>query len=79
MKRNCTSVLFELENRWTATLVKEDGAWKIAAYHVSGNIADNPLLSIAKQSVYWVGGLCLAIGVVVGSLGTVFLRRRGQP
>src|SRR5688572_12371304 len=46
---------FELENRWTATLVKERGKWKIAAYHVSGNIVDNPVLSVAKRSAYWAG------------------------
>ena len=69
---------FELENRWTATLVKEDGAWKIAAYHVSANIVDNPVLGMAKQSAYWTGGVCLVIGVVVGGLGSAFLRRRGR-
>ncbi len=30
---------FNLENRWTATLVKSDGQWKLAAYHVSGEYA----------------------------------------
>ena len=43
---------FDLENRWTATLVKDDGQWKIAAYHVSSNIADNPILTLAKKSTY---------------------------
>jgi ketosteroid isomerase-like protein len=67
---------FELENRWTATLVKENGAWKIAAYHVSANVADNPLLNVAKKSAYWSGGICLVAGLVLGSIGTAFLRRR---
>ena len=39
---------FELENHWSATVVKEDGRWLIAGYHVSANILDNPLLSGAR-------------------------------
>jgi len=69
---------FELENRWTATLVKEDGQWKIAAYHVSANVLDNPLLNAAKRLTYWTGGIALALGAVLGSVGSAVLRRR-QP
>lgn len=70
---------FELENRWTATLVKQDGSWKIAAYHVSGNLVDNPVLNAAKQAVYWTGGVCLVVGLVVGSVGSALLRRGKHP
>jgi ketosteroid isomerase-like protein len=59
---------FELENRWTATLVKEDGRWVIASYHVSNNILDNPLLSAAKNYLYLVGGIALLAGLVLGLL-----------
>jgi ketosteroid isomerase-like protein len=58
----------ELENHWTATLVKEDGRWVIASYHVSGNILDNPLLSAAKNYLYLVGGIALLAGLVLGLL-----------
>ena len=70
---------FELENRWTATLVKEDGTWKLAAYHVSGNIVDNPVLSIAKKSAYWAGGICLVVGLVLGALVSKFSKRNDSP
>lgn len=70
---------FELENRWTATLVKDDGNWKLAAYHVSGNILDNPVLSIAKKSVYWTGGICLVVGLVLGVLLSKFSKRSATP
>jgi ketosteroid isomerase-like protein len=70
---------FELENRWTATLVKDGGDWKIAAYHVSANVVDNPLLNVAKQSAYWAGGICLVLGMIMGSIATVIGRRRGRP
>jgi ketosteroid isomerase-like protein len=70
---------FELENRWTATLVKEDGAWKIAAYHVSANVVDNPVLNAAKSAAYWAGGVCLVVGVVLGLIVSAAMRKRAQP
>ncbi|MBT6495548.1 MAG: hypothetical protein HOL01_13450 [Planctomycetaceae bacterium] len=67
---------FELENRWTATVIKDDGKWKIAAYHVSGDITDNPLLAAAKNGVYWVGGISLLVGLFVGGFGGRLLRKK---
>ena len=57
---------FELKNHWSATLVKENGRWVIASYHVSGNILDNPLLDVAKGYLYWVGGIALVVGLGPG-------------
>jgi hypothetical protein len=57
---------FELKNHWSATLVKEEGRWVIASYHVSGNLLDNPLLNTAKSYLYWVGGIALVVGLVLG-------------
>lgn len=70
---------FDLENRWTATMIKEDGRWKIAAYHVSANVVDNPLLSAAKSSVYWTGGISLLIGLVLGRFSGSLLKKKRQP
>lgn len=70
---------FELTNHWSATLVKEDGRWVIAGYHVSGNILDNPLLNTAKTSLYWVCGVALALGLILGALVTKFLTRARRP
>jgi len=67
---------FELENRWTATLVKDDAGWKIAAYHVSGNLVDNPLLAAATKSATWVGGICLVIGIALGWILATILKRK---
>jgi ketosteroid isomerase-like protein len=67
---------FDLENRWTATLVKEGDTWKIAAYHVSGNILDNPVLNLAKQSLYWAGGIGVVVGLVLGALLMWLMKRQ---
>ncbi len=62
----------ELANRWTATVVKVDGLWLLASYHVSMNVLDNPLLNGAKK----VGliGACLALVIGVG-IGWVLAKR----
>lgn len=59
---------FELKSRWTATLVKEEGHWLLASYHVSMNVLDNPLLNAAKGGLYLAAGAALAGGVVIGLL-----------
>jgi len=64
----------DVKTRWTATLVKENGHWLIAALHVSANLFDNPLLTMAKRMSYTVGGGCLLLGLLVGFL----LGRRGK-
>jgi ketosteroid isomerase-like protein len=70
---------FELKNHWTATLIKEAGKWKIASYHVSANVLDNPLLGAAKNYLYTVGIIALVIGLLVGFLGGRFSGRSRQP
>jgi len=64
---------YEFKNRWTATLVKENGRWLLASYHVSNNTLDNPLLNVAKRAVYWAG----VVGLIVGlAFGLLVARRR---
>jgi ketosteroid isomerase-like protein len=58
----------EMTSRWTATLVKEDGHWLLASYHVSANLLDNPLLKAAKSGLYLAGGVALAVGLILGWL-----------
>jgi ketosteroid isomerase-like protein len=59
---------FPVQNRWTATLVKEDGKWLLAAFHASVGLFDNPLLDLTRRFTYWVGGGAAVIGLLVGWL-----------
>ena len=58
----------ELKNRWTATVVKRDGRWVVASYHVSMNVLDNALLNGVKAVAFWGPLIALLIGVF-GTLG----------
>jgi ketosteroid isomerase-like protein len=56
----------EFTSRWTATLVKENGRWLLASYHVSLNALDNPLLNSAKSSLIAVAVAAALAGLVLG-------------
>jgi ketosteroid isomerase-like protein len=65
---------YQIESRWTATLVKENGKWLLGAYHISMNTLDNPLLTAAKNALYIAGAAGLVIGILIGRI----LGRRGR-
>ena len=65
---------YTLKARWTATMIKDQGNWKILAIHNGTNFLDNPLLEAAEVSVYYFGGGGLVLGVILGAL--VGRRRR---
>jgi uncharacterized protein (TIGR02246 family) len=58
----------EFTSRWTATLVKQEGRWQLASYHVSLNALDNPIIDAAKRSLMWAAVIAGGIGIVVGVL-----------
>lgn len=67
-----------LRSRWTATFVREDGRWLLAAVHVSANVFDNPVLGIAvRQAAIWTGAASVAVGLLAGWL--VGRRRPAAP
>ncbi|MBX2796417.1 MAG: nuclear transport factor 2 family protein [Myxococcales bacterium] len=66
-----------LDTRWSATLVRDDGAWQIVAVHSSLPAFDNVLLNEAQRWLAIAGGGGLAVGGVGGLiLGFLLGRRR---
>ena len=64
---------FNQDTRWSATVVKKDGKWKVASVHISVDMFDNPILNMAiKKTAIWVGAIAggggLLVGLVVGAL-----------
>ncbi len=59
---------------WSATMVRDDGKWKLAALSASIGAFDNPLLSWAWRLVWIVGVIAGLLGLVVG-----WLLRRPKP
>lgn len=67
----------EFHNRWTATLIKEDGKWLLAGYHVSLNALDNPIIDAAKASLYFAAVVGIVIGLAFGFF--IFRKRKAKP
>ncbi len=61
--------------RWTATLTRLDGRWQLAAFHVSTNVFDNPVLVQARA---WTAGIAGGIAGVGGLLVGFLVGRAGR-
>jgi hypothetical protein len=55
-----------MPNRWIATMVKENGKWVMASYHVSMNVLDNPLLNGVKKAGIFGAAIAAIVGVLIG-------------
>lgn len=64
--------VIKVRPRWSAAMVRDDRSWKIANFHYSVNMFDNPVIDKLK-SLLWVAALG---GLVVGFLVGFFLGRR---
>lgn len=65
---------FSAPLRWTATLSRDSGAWKIVALHFSANIFDSPIDSAVRSYLWLMLAAALLVGLVIG---LVLRRRRG--
>ena len=59
---------FRLSSRWSATVAKTDGAWKIVNLHLSSNVFTNVLIAELGRAVWMAGVGGLAIGLLIGWL-----------
>lgn len=66
---------FDLNSRWSATVVRHDGRWVVAAFHASVNLFDNPLLAGAQKLALGGASAALIAGIAVGY---VLGRRRAR-
>lgn len=66
-----------LTSRWTATLVRKADGWKLASYHTSADLFDNPVLSLATRSIFNLAALAAVVGAALGALIMfLFMRKR---
>jgi uncharacterized protein (TIGR02246 family) len=68
---------FQIQTRWTAALVRQNGQWLMTAFHASTNVFDNPVLSAANRvAMFKWGGIGVVAGGLIGVLLAVVLARR---
>jgi Domain of unknown function (DUF4440) len=67
---------FTLKTRWSGAAIYQDGKWKVLTAHIGLNPLENPIID-ALDSLKWIwAAAAAAIGLVVGVLGTLLLKRR---
>lgn len=67
---------FLATTRWTGTLVRKGDRWKVASFHASESVFNNPILDLAKRALYWTGGVAGVVGLLAGVVvGRVTKRR----
>ena len=65
-----------MTSRWTATVFKENGKWKILNVHIGTNLLDNPVVSALESYIYKAGAGALIAGLIIGFALAWFLRRK---
>jgi hypothetical protein len=66
----------EIRSRWTATVVKAGGKWRLAGLQAGTNIFDNPVLDDYKAAIARTSTICGVVGLVAGALGAGLFRRQ---
>jgi ketosteroid isomerase-like protein len=64
-----------MTSRWTATLYKDAGKWKILNVHIGADLFDNPVITALKNWLYKVGVGAGVAGLLLG-FGLARLMRR---
>ena len=67
---------FDMQGRWTATAIKENGQWRVLAVHTGTNFLDNPVMNAIERNALYFAAAGAAVGVIVGILCGFFIGRR---
>jgi hypothetical protein len=67
-----------MTSRWTATLYKDHGTWKMLNVHIGSDLFDNPVLEALRSWLYKVGIGALLVGGLLGFLIARLTGRRLQ-
>lgn len=65
-----------MHSKWTASLVRKNGEWKITSFHVSNNVFDNAVLDLYKQVIVKAGVAGVLMGVLLMGLVWWVVRRK---
>jgi uncharacterized protein (TIGR02246 family) len=66
---------FDIDARWTGTLVRKDGRWLVGAFHYSANVFKNPILEQQRKYLLMAGG---GLALVLALIGFFLGRRSGR-
>jgi uncharacterized protein (TIGR02246 family) len=64
-----------LDSRWSATVLRKNGAWKVASYHVSANLFSNPVMALAVKATRRMSAIGGFVAGALVVLLAVWIRR----
>jgi uncharacterized protein (TIGR02246 family) len=67
---------FDIQGRWTCTMVKNNDRWLIAAFHYSANVFSNPILDRYTKAMWMVGIGAAVVALIVGLLLGRMLKKK---
>ena len=59
---------FDINGRWTCTMVRNGDRWVIAAFHYSTDVFRNPIVDRLKSALYQIGIGAALLGLIIGAL-----------
>jgi len=62
------NTVIKVQPRWSAALVRDEESWKIANFHYSVNMFDNPVLTKMRGLLGIAAAVGLVLGLVIGFL-----------
>ena len=66
---------FSMTTNWSATVVKHNGTWRIAALHFSFNLFDNSVLNAAQRAAYIAAAIAFMLGALLSMLSVIIKNR----
>jgi len=67
---------FDIQGRWTCTMVKRGDRWVIAAFHYSADVFRNPIVDRYKKALWMVGIGAALVALIAGLLLGRLLKRK---
>lgn len=68
---------FDINGRWTCTMVRNGDRWVIAAFHYSANVFENPIVDGYRKAIWMAGAGAALVALILGFLlGRVLGKRK---
>ena len=68
---------FDINGRWTCTMVRNGDRWVIAAFHYSANVFENPIVDGYRKAIWMVGAGAALVALLLGLVfGRVLFKRK---
>jgi uncharacterized protein (TIGR02246 family) len=76
--RLSSGATLDVDGRWTASVVRQDGRWLVSSFHASVNMFDNPILEKMKTTAYILALFGFVMGLTIGLSVALWVRQKAK-